>query len=168
MERRPGHEQLAAWFDAHGRALGLYARQWLDDHAAADVTQEAFLKLAAGGRPPRDVRAWLFRTVRNAALNELRRRRTGARYAPDLAARHRPWFEPLLDDALDARAACEALAAMPPEAGELIVMRIWGQMTFGQIAEVTGEAVSTVHGRYAAALAELRRKMVTPCRTPDE
>jgi DNA-directed RNA polymerase specialized sigma24 family protein len=45
------------------------------------------------------------------------------------------------------------------------VMRIWGEMTFAQIAEITGDSVSTVHTHYVSALETLRKKMVTPCQT---
>lgn len=153
---------LARWFEAHSGPLALYARQWLDGHAALDLVQEAFLKLLSQRRGPQDVRAWLFRTVRNAALNELRRRRTGANHAQHAASNRPQWFQPHLDDALDAQAAQEALKQLPPEQSELVVMRIWGQMTYEQMAEVAGEPLSTVHGRYVAAIESLRRKMVTP------
>jgi RNA polymerase sigma-70 factor (ECF subfamily) len=156
-----GPHDLSGWFEAHSGALALYARQWLDDHAAVDAVQEAFLSLLSQKRRPLDVRAWLFRTVRNAALNELRRRRTRAEHARDVAAARPAWFQPDLADGLDAQAAQEALSQLPPEQSELIVMRIWGQMTYEQMAEVAGESLSTVHGRYAAAIESLRRKMVT-------
>lgn len=155
--------ELASWFEAHSGPLALYARQWLDEHAAIDVVQEAFLKLLGQKRKPTEPRAWLFRTVRNAALNELRRRRTVARHAGAMAAGAIEWFQPPSDDAIDAKAAQQALADLPPEQSELIVMRIWGQMTYEQMAQIVGEAVSTVHGRYAAAIETLRRKMVKPC-----
>ena len=47
-----GHLDLRRWFEAHSRPLGLYGRQWLDDHASADVVQDAFLKLLSQQRPP--------------------------------------------------------------------------------------------------------------------
>jgi len=159
---KDGHRDLAQWFEAHSRPLALYARQWLDDHATADVVQEAFLKLLSQKRQPNDVRAWLFRTVRNAALNELRRRRTRIQHAQAIAVNRPEWFQQHLDDALDAQAAKEALKQLPPEQSELIVMRIWGHLTYEQMAEVAGEPLSTVHGRYVAAIESLRRKMVTP------
>jgi RNA polymerase sigma-70 factor (ECF subfamily) len=155
-------DDLAKWFEAHSRPLTLYARQWLDDHAAADVVQDAFLKLFGQKRRPADARAWLFRAVRNAALNELRRRRTHARHGAAIAAGRGEWFEQQLDDVIDAKAVQEALAELPPEQSELIVMRIWGQMTYEQMAEVAGVPLSTARERYVAAIESLRRKMVTP------
>ena len=158
-----GHRELTKWFEAYSRPLALYARQLLDDHAAADVVQEAFLKLMSQKRRPNDVRAWMFRTVRNAALSELRRRRTRSRHGPAVAAGRREWFQVDLGDAIDAREVQEALTHLPHAQSELIVMRIWGQMTYEQMSQVTGVPLSTVHAHYIAAIESLRRKMVTPC-----
>jgi len=158
-----GHKELARWFEANSGPLTLYARQWLDDHAAADVVQDAFVSLLGLRRRPDDVRAWLFRAVRNAALNELRRRRVRDRHADAVAAARPAWFQPQLDDRLDAQAVQQALADLPAQQAELIVMRIWGQMTYEQMAEVVGEPLSTARDRYVAALESLRRRMVTPC-----
>ena len=37
--------QLSGWFETHGRALVLYARQWLDSDSAEDLVQDVFLRL---------------------------------------------------------------------------------------------------------------------------
>jgi len=156
------HLDMAQWFEAHSRPLVLYARQWLDDHASADVVQESFMRLLSQKRRPDDVRAWLFRTVRNAALNELRRRQTSMRHAHEIAACRPGWFQEHPGSAMDAQAAQQALQQLPPSQSELIVMRIWGHLTYEQMAQITGQAVSTVHEHYVAAIESLQRKMVTP------
>ena len=66
----------------HADTLVLYARQWCD--GPEDVVQDAFVKLAAQRTPPDDLVAWLFRVVRNGAINagvaarRRRRHETGA------------------------------------------------------------------------------------------
>ena len=154
-----GHHELTQWFEAHNRPLALYARQYLDDHAAADVVQEAFVKLLTVTPRPGDIRPWLFRVVRNAALNEIRRRSTRDRHAELIAANKPKWFGDSMGEQLDAQDAQLALGQLMTEQSELIVMRIWGQMTYQQMAGVTGAAVSTVYGRYCEALELLRKKM---------
>src|SRR3954470_21740637 len=64
-------EALGRLFDRHAAALVLYARQWCA--AAEDVVQEALLKLA-GKKPPdqEDWTPWLYRVVRNAAIDAAR------------------------------------------------------------------------------------------------
>jgi len=61
------HDWLGRLVDRHAAALELYARQWCD--TPEDVVQEAFLKLASQRSLPDKPAAWLFRVVRNGALN---------------------------------------------------------------------------------------------------
>jgi RNA polymerase sigma-70 factor (ECF subfamily) len=157
-----GAEQLGQWFDAYAAGLLLYARQWVEAPSAEDLVQEAFLRLFVQRRSPANVKAWLFRCVRNGALDALRSRRRRQKRQP--VAGRREWFDARLDDGLDARAAQAALESLPPEKREVVVMRIWGEMTLREIAEVLGEPVSTVFSRYRSGLAAVRRIMEkSPC-----
>ena len=65
---------LGRLIDRHAPALELYARQWCD--TAEDVVQEAFVKLAGQNPAPDHPAAWLFRAVRNGALNAATASRT--------------------------------------------------------------------------------------------
>src|SRR5262245_66257780 len=71
---------LGELIDRHGPALVLYARQWCA--GPEDVVQDAFLKLLGQRRAPDDPAAWLYRVVRNAALDaakaDRRRQKRGA------------------------------------------------------------------------------------------
>ena len=156
-------EDLESAFAAHAAALVLYARQWLDRAAAEDAVQEAFLRLLRLRTGPDNVQAWLFRAVRNVAIDQARAgARRGARELR--IARARPdWFDPRPHDLIDARAAQAALQTLPIEQREVVVMRLWGRMTLAQIADVTGDAVSTVFTRYRGALDALRRIMESSC-----
>jgi RNA polymerase sigma-70 factor (ECF subfamily) len=73
------------------------------------------------------------------------------------------WFESRPDVAMDARAAEQALASLSSENRQLVVMRIWGELTFAEIAGVMGLSESTVHGRYKKALGELRGVLEKSC-----
>jgi RNA polymerase sigma factor (sigma-70 family) len=141
---------------AYGPALVLYARQWLDAALAEDVVQDACVRLLSKWRQPANVKAWLFRCVRNAAIDKWRSRKLQQRYE-QLRRGERPWFEPRLDDLLDARTAEEALGRLPEEQREILVLRLWGGLTLQEAAEATDEAVSTLYSRYHAGLKGLRR-----------
>ena len=149
--------RLAAAFEAHGAALALYARQWLDRATAEDVVQEVFVRLMAQGAEPANLPAWLFRCVRNAAIaaarsGQRRRRREAVAGVPGGS-----WFDPRPDDRIDAAAAQAALAHLPPTQREVIILRLWSGMTLAEVTEVTGLAVSTAHDQYRAGLVAVRR-----------
>ncbi len=158
---------LSEWFEAYGASLVLYARQWLPSGQAEDAVQDVFVRLTMQRRPPASVKAWLFRAVRNAAVSQLRSRRRRLRHERQLAAAGASWFEPRPGDLLDAQTVQQALAMLPFEQREVIVLRIWAGMTLREAAEVIGRPMSTVHSRYRAGLAAIRQRMEKPCSKSD-
>jgi RNA polymerase sigma-70 factor (ECF subfamily) len=149
--------------DIHGPALILYARQWC--RAPEDVVQEAFLKLVAQSSPPRDAVAWLYRVVRNAALDNGKADRRRQR-REEAKARPRDWFVESAVDGLDAVIAVNALQRLPEEEREVIVARLWGGLSFEQIAAVAGCAASTAFRRFSAGIDALRKELGVPCPNP--
>jgi RNA polymerase sigma-70 factor (ECF subfamily) len=157
---------VSGFFDAHAAALVLYARQFLPEKVTAqDVVHDVFVRLIALDRAPDDPAAWLFRAVRNAAISEARstwRRRRREAHVRDQRA---GWFQPQPGDLIDAADAQEALQALDPPLREAVALRLWAQMGFQQIADVTGTSVSTAHDRYRSALSAIRRMLeVKRCR----
>ena len=159
-----GPEQLAELVDRHAAALVLYARQWCS--SPEDVVQGAFLKLAAQRTPPDALVPWLYRVVRNGAIDAGRAARRRQKYEAQAATQAPGWFEPSDDPTgLDARAAAAALAELPGDIREIMVAHLWGGLTFEQIAETVGGSASTAYRRYAAGLAALRHQMGASCPT---
>lgn len=151
---------LADLIAAHAAALVLFARQWCA--SPEDVVQEAFCKLVVLRTPPDDPAAWLFRVVRNAAIDAGRSDRRRVRREQS-AARPVHWFAEPEVDGLDAEAAVAALEALPPDQREVIVARLWGGLTLEQIAAAAGSSVSTAHRRYEAGVAALRERLGVTC-----
>jgi len=161
-----GPDSLTELVDRHAAALVLYARQWCG--SPEDVVQAAFLKLARQAVPPESLVPWLYRVVRNGAIDAGRAERRRQKYEAKAAADAPTWFLPSDDPAgLDAEAATAALAALPSETREIVVAHLWGGLTFEQIAGLVGGSASTCYRRYAAALDTLRCKLdPTPTRRP--
>jgi RNA polymerase sigma factor (sigma-70 family) len=151
---------LARLIDAHGATLVLCARQWCTE--PEDVVQEAFLKLAGQSKVPADAVAWLYRVVRNGALDaaKIARRRKQREAA---AARPARWFVEPEVDGLDAATAVAALEALPLEEREVIVARHWGGLNFEQIGTVVGCSASTAFRRYTAGVDQLRERLGVLC-----
>jgi len=154
-------QELGRLYRQHAPALRLFARQW--PGCAEDVVHDAFVALARQSPPPDNVLPWLYRVVRTGALAASRsavrrRRREGAVGAAEA------WFAPA-DDRLDAADAARRLAELPLEQREVIVARLWGGLTFDEIARLVGCSLPTAHRRYHAGLAELRARLEGPCTT---
>jgi len=158
-------EQLTRMVSECAAALVLYARQWLDAASADDAVQESLVALLAQRRPPRNPAAWMYRAVRNAAIDAGRATVRRRRRERSVARTRREWFEPQPGDMLDAQAAEQSLQRLTPEHREVVVLRIWGDLGFAEIADIMQLGVSTVHDRYKMALGELRSALEQPCST---
>src|ERR1700744_4232859 len=111
-------QTLALAFDAHAAQLALYARQWASAQNAEDVVQEAFIRLAAQPETPRNIKAWLFSTVRNAALDALKMERRRLLRDHRAGLQRQPLFAPDASASITAEEIQHALAALPPEVRE--------------------------------------------------
>ncbi len=153
------------WYDSYSDRLMLYARNWLGEDGARDAVQGAFVRLMGLSLAPRDAQAWLFRTVRNEAITRLRRQERHRRHGRKIATRQICWFESHPEDLIDARTAHEVLMTLPENQREVVLLRIWGQLSLKQIARIVGRPLTTVHSRYKAALAAIKERMQQSCRT---
>jgi RNA polymerase sigma-70 factor (ECF subfamily) len=156
-----GPEPLGRLYDAHAAALRLYACQWCDGADADDVVQEAFVILARQSTLPDQVAAWLHRVVRNAAISAGRSQRRRLKREARASSRE-AWFT-LVDDQLDAQSATHLLAELDLECREVIVARLWGGLTFDQIARLQGCSLTTAHRRYQDGLVRLHQRLERPC-----
>lgn len=156
-----GREKLRAnevrnLYDQHGSALVAYACSFVWDVAVAeDAVHQVFLRLLRAEIPRPDVpSAYVYRAVRNAALNA----RRSVRNDTNLATQN-PVFEREREDREAALALQSALAELPEEQREVVIMRVWSGMTLGEVAEATGTPLNTAASRYRYALEKLREKL---------
>jgi RNA polymerase sigma-70 factor (ECF subfamily) len=139
---------------AGAAGMRLYARQWLDAEQAEDAVQQALVSLLSQKACPDDPIAWMYVAVRNLAIDISRSRRR-RRQREERCAR-REWFEPSVESALDLRAAQEALARLPLELREIVLLRIWGELGYVQVARIAQVSVGTAHQRFEEAMKQLR------------
>jgi RNA polymerase sigma factor (sigma-70 family) len=154
-------EFLGRLFDRYAAALELFARQWCD--CADDVVQEALIELAGQPRMPDDPAAWLYRVVRNKAISASRSSRRRRRHETAAVDSRSAMFDHSPADRIDADVAAAALESLSIELREVVVARIWGGLTFGQIGQLVGVSDSAAHRRYEGALLALRQKLRVPC-----
>jgi RNA polymerase sigma-70 factor (ECF subfamily) len=160
-----GPEAVTRLWDEHSRALVLYARQWCD--APEDVVQEAFLLLVRQATAPSNPVGWIYRVVRNGAINAARSSGRQSRREAATAAPGEPWFESGNDDRLDAVAATAALRQLPLAEREVIVARLWGGLSFEEISLTNGNSLSAVYRCYRRGLAALQERLGWSCLTKD-
>jgi RNA polymerase sigma-70 factor (ECF subfamily) len=164
MEDVLAHDAWKIWFHRYGPKLLLCARQWTRSAAdAEDVVQEAFVRFWRHQRQlPGEPMALLVTSVRRAAFDLARREgRRSAREERATAARDENvvQFESALEGD-ERRAAIEdAMRRLPSEQREVLVLKIWGELTFDQIARELALSPNTIASRYRYALAALREQL---------
>ncbi len=140
--------------------LVLYAASILGDRGAGeDVVQTFFVRLLTAPGIIDSEAGFLFRSVRNEALDAMRSSRRASRAREHL-------FDLRSADPRDEAELAEfrsnvehELDALPPEQREAVVLKIWGELTFPEIAAILGATEKAVEHRYYRALELLESRL---------
>jgi RNA polymerase sigma factor (sigma-70 family) len=149
--------KIEALYLLHGSALLLFATAIIGERARAqDVVHQVFLKLMEDGNLQRaaDTKAYLFVCIRNAALNEIKVQRRSITLESEAV-----WFDPPCRDYAAELNLRRSLLALPDDQRQVLVLHIWGELTFSQIADLLEIGPNTAASRYRYALAKLREVM---------
>jgi RNA polymerase sigma-70 factor (ECF subfamily) len=152
-------------FDQISPKLVLYARQLTPSAADADdVVQMAFVRWWRRF-PDGDTEnvPLLYAAVRTIAL-DLRRsdtRRTKRELVSEITLKSEdaPIFDPSPETKETAAIVTEALSKLPEEQREVVTLKLWGGLTFQEIATAMGISINTVSGRYRYALNALQKQL---------
>ncbi len=170
---QPAEPRASAWialiFDELGsRIQGMMVAATRDAEVAADVTQEAFLRLlreAQADRYPAKPSAWLYRTAMNLAVSRSRRVAVARRLAPMLArGDEAPMPEGIVLDRERWRAVREALSRLSSTERSALVMAGQG-MSGVEIAAHLGKSQGATRSLMFRARSRLRRLLEAQDRT---
>jgi RNA polymerase sigma-70 factor (ECF subfamily) len=154
---RTNSVEVERLYREHGTALLLFAMSIsLDRGRAQDAVHQVFLRMLETSRLDKveDLKAYLFTCVRNAVLNDHKVSRRNA--ALDEESH---WFDPPQRDYAAELNLRRALESLPDDQRQVLVLHIWGELTFLQTAGVLGISSNTAASRYRYALANLRESM---------
>jgi RNA polymerase sigma-70 factor, ECF subfamily len=168
-------ESWKPWFAKHGSRLLMFARQQTRTETdAEDVLQDAMVRLwksdmielsEEGSRDPSLAAA--FTHIRRAAIDQARKNIRRAN-REDRAMEMDEysdivWFDNTLEQDERSSQIEAALKTLPDYYREVISLKIWGDLTFEEIAETLDIPMNTAASRYRYALEKLRRTL-TPAK----
>lgn len=164
------------WLALNGPKLLLFARQQTrSQHDAEDVLQDALIRLAQKveqGTFQGDEDNWLpylYTSIRRLSIDlgrheDRRRRREEKSYETEstLSPHEVPdthWFEAAGADDEIQQMLSQELKNLPSKFAEVINLKIWGDMTFQQIADTLQISINTVASRYRYGLDHLKKSL---------
>jgi len=170
MESLECVEEWKEWLRVNAHRLLLFARQQTRSEAdAQDVLQEAVIRVWTScvekcppARPsPADVFGSIRRCAIDMARKETRRIQREQRYL-ESELKTTVWFESTLESEEQNRFIEESLRRIPESFREVIILRIWGELTFAEIAKALEIPVNTAASRYRYGLDSLRKQINQP------
>lgn len=167
---RKGDERAARelWARVGPSLLAVARAVTRNEQRAEDAVQQAMCRLLElkerQVREIRDVGAFLTCMVRRLALNQGRAESRLKQREREVAGPGGPHGEKITEHAdasEDDERLGRAIASLPDELGEVVLLRHVGGLTFDQLAEALSESRSTIAGRYRRAIEELSRVLGT-------
>jgi len=161
MENVATDEEWRVCFSQLAPGLLLFARQWVRSPAdSEDVVQEAFVRFWRRNHSIGN-RALLYATVRSIALDFLRRNSRLAQRESNASSEMEQSVQPkfaIEDESQQLLAA--AVDGLPNEQREVLVMKLWNELTFAEIASALGISQNTAASRYRYALGALKKSFI--------
>lgn len=132
-----------------------------DSNAAEDVLHDVFISFAASVRQLQlrgSLKSYLLMSVVNQVRDRFRRRKHHVlgleQVGPISSDSDGPEQSAIFGE--ESQLLTGALAKLPFEQREVIILHLNGGMTFKEIANMQGTSISTVQGRYRYGLSKLR------------
>jgi len=146
-------------YDEHGVVMFRHGMTLLRDRAAVhDVIQDVFLRLAEGRGDAgvlENERAYLLKMVHHAAIDRIRKAKVRGE---DREVRGIELFEHTPDPDREAfrRELERALRKLPDEQRDVVVLKLWQELTFEEISIICDIPLNTAASRYRYGLEKLR------------
>jgi RNA polymerase sigma-70 factor (ECF subfamily) len=123
---------------------------------AEDAMHEAFCRGLRLTEVPRNLRAYMFRSVRNAAIDQLRKRGRTSSLLEEYIFDSSPGPSELAEQKQFKHRAAEALMKLSEDERETIVQHLYADLTFQEIADLRERPLGTIASWYRRGLAKLK------------
>jgi RNA polymerase sigma-70 factor (ECF subfamily) len=146
------------WLNGEAETFFLYARQQTRSESdAKDVLQDALTESwsKSGGSVPD--RAIVFATIRRRAIDLGRSLTRRSKREFNYISEDASWFTTDFTSHDTGQTLAHAIMGLSDNLREVLILKLWGEMTFPEISNLTGVPVATATSRYRYALEQLRK-----------
>lgn len=153
-------KRLERLFSSHQHAFFVAALSITRNGAAAeDAVHDALLAVASLETQPRDLKAYIFRVIRNMALQQIKHRERFVEKGLNL-----DYIDQLSLSDLDAEErilveqALEQIDSLEPNQQQVLLLKFFADLGFREIAEIMDSPMNTVSSWYRRGLQALQEK----------
>jgi RNA polymerase sigma-70 factor (ECF subfamily) len=181
--RRCARGDEAAYRELVGKLekpLVAFIRRYVGEESLAeDLFQETFVRVVrtlGGFRPEASLATWIFTIARNLCLDHLKAKKRHREVSMDAGDRDLDFREALRSPGAGPGAAAEgtedgarlraAMAELAAPKREALILRVYSNLSYAEIARITDAPVGTVKFRVHDAIQELTKKMGSGVRKP--
>lgn len=129
---------------------------------AEDAVHDSFCRLLPSKTKPAQLKAYVFRAVRNAALDQVRRKGTTEEPLPEFVFDPHPQPTQLAEASDFQQQVVDSIKSLTADQRETIVQHLYGELTFREIAAVREVPLGTVTSWYRRGLEKLRQQLEVP------
>jgi len=161
MDNSTSSHEWKKWLDEHASRLLLFARQQARYPGdAEDLLQEAMVetwdRINRKGLPPLSL---VYATIRRRAIDRARSDDRRRRREKASAETNELWFDTSLADTETGKRLEAEIKTLPAIYAEAVTLKIWGELTFDEIAAALDIPANTAASRYRYGLETLRANL---------
>jgi RNA polymerase sigma-70 factor, ECF subfamily len=127
---------------------------------AEDLTSQTFLqaydKIHQYNASKGAFGAWLYRIARNLMIDEVRRKKPTDNIDDHFDLQDKTNIEHETDQIINSDAVKKLLAQLPADARELITLRLWDELSYAEIAAVTGKTEGALKMQFSRLIKKLQ------------
>ncbi len=158
-------ESFAVIYDAYIKKI--YDYLYYRTHhksTAEDLTSLTFTKalqnIGSFDERQGTIQAWLYRIARNSMIDYFRTRKVTSDISDAWDLKNNSNIEAEFDVNSKLDEVQDYMSKISPEHRELLVMRIWDQLSYAEIAEVTGKSEAALKMSVSRILSKLRSEVI--------
>ena len=144
-----------------------YARQFFtcalaitrSRESAEDAIHDAFCRSFRLKESPRNLKAYMFRSVRNAAIDQRRKQARIVSMSDEYIFNSTVGPQQLLEQKLTKKQLANALLELSDDERETIVQHLYADLTFREISQLRSRPMGTITSWYHRGLSKLRQRL---------
>ena len=156
-------ERFAELYDAYVEKIYRFIYyKTLHKETAEDLTSETFFKALKNIKSfdsSRSFSSWIYKIAQNTVIDYYRTLKRTENIDDIWDLKDEDDFLKRIDDKIDIKRVKEHLSLLPSLQRDIIIMRIWQDMSYGEIAEVIGKSEDNCKVIYSRAIAKLRESI---------